>query len=65
MHHRPFSLLLLGLLLPSVAFAQAPPATELTKDDRGWTLLRDGKPFMIKGAGGGASKKLLAELGAN
>jgi hypothetical protein len=28
-------------------------------------MLRDGKPFTIKGAGGGASKKLLADLGGN
>jgi len=65
MNLRPFSLLLLGLLLPSLAVAQGAPKTELTKQDGGWTLLRDGKPFLIRGAGGGASKQLLAELGGN
>ena len=30
-----------------------------------WTLLRDGKPFFIRGAGGGADKALLKRLGGN
>jgi hypothetical protein len=65
MRDRPFFLLLAGLLLPAVAFAQAPPKNQLTKDQGAWTLQRDGRPFTIHGAGGGASKKLLAELGGN
>jgi len=31
----------------------------------GWQLLRGGKPYFIKGAGGSASKPILAQLGAN
>jgi hypothetical protein len=35
------------------------------KDDGSYQLICDGKPFFIKGAGGDASKKFLAELGGN
>jgi hypothetical protein len=35
------------------------------KDDGSYQLLRDGKPYFIKGAGGDASKKLLADFGGN
>ena len=31
----------------------------------GWTLMRDGKPYSIKGAGGGGPKDMLAALGGN
>ena len=65
MHHRPFAVLLLGLIVPSVGFAQAPRQTALTKHEGAWALRRDGRPFVVKGAAGGASKKLLAELGGN
>lgn len=30
-----------------------------------WTLLRDGKPYFIQGAGGGADKTLLRNIGGN
>lgn len=33
--------------------------------DGNWQLLRDGKPYFIKGAGGNGSKEMLAEAGAN
>jgi hypothetical protein len=35
------------------------------KDDGSYQLLRDGKPYFIKGAGGDASKKILVEVGGN
>jgi hypothetical protein len=39
--------------------------TLVKKDDGSYTLMREGKPYFIKGAGGDASKKTLAELGGN
>ncbi len=55
-----------ALLLASLAvtpFALAD--TRLTTEGDTATLLVDGKPFKIKGAGGDASKELLASLGGN
>ena len=39
--------------------------TQVVQSDGKWQLLRDGQPYLIKGAGGGASKKLLKEIGGN
>jgi hypothetical protein len=39
--------------------------TELVQTDGKWQLLRDGKPYFIKGVGGDASKTMLAEVGGN
>ena len=56
----------LTLLLGGVTLAQSTPQTEVKRTDAGgWTLVRDGRPFVIKGAGGGANKQLLADLGGN
>jgi hypothetical protein len=38
---------------------------QLTEKDGSYTLVREGKPYFIKGAGGEASKSLLVSLGAN
>lgn len=38
---------------------------KLVQQDGAWTLLRDGKPWTVRGAGGGASLELLAKLGGN
>lgn len=38
---------------------------KLVHADAGWQLLRAGKPFYVMGAGGDASKALLASAGAN
>jgi hypothetical protein len=43
----------------------ASSVVKVTRDGDGWQLLRDGKPFFIKGAGGSSSKPLLAKLGGN
>lgn len=39
--------------------------TQVVQVDGKWQLLRDGKPYLIKGAGGGASKELLRDIGGN
>jgi len=59
-------LILLSLISSiQVIWAQAIPV-ELVKNKAGnLQLLRDGKPYYIKGAGGSASKEMLAAAGAN
>ena len=49
---------------PAQAEPQAVPVT-LKQTSHGWELLRDGKPYVIRGAGGDASLAKLAEAGAN
>jgi len=62
----PFSLLLaMAILLPVAESGAEPIEVELKQGEQGWTLLRGGEPFRIKGAGGGASLELLAAAGAN
>src|SRR4051795_8593028 len=39
--------------------------TEVVQADGKWQLLRDGKPYFIKGVGGDAPKAMLPEVGAN
>jgi hypothetical protein len=59
-------ILLLSLLMSwnTSAMADAIPV-ELKKTDNGWQLLRDGKPYFIRGAGGSASLQALAAAGGN
>lgn len=53
-------------LIPVVTVAADGPANVSLKKTNGrWTLMVDGKPYLIKGAGGGGSKQLLAESGGN
>ena len=42
-----------------------PIKTELKQTGTGWQLLRDGKPYFIKGAGGNWSRPALAAAGGN
>ena len=66
MHRAKFLWAALTLLLSGVALAQSTTKTEVKRaEGGGWTLIRDGRPFVINGAGGGASKALLADLGGN
>lgn len=59
------ALLLLGLMLSNTsAWAEAIPV-ELNKTDNGWQLLRDGKPYFIRGAGGKTALKKLVAAGGN
>ena len=53
-----------ALLLPSAASAEAIPV-ELRQAEDGWQLLRDGEPYLIRGAGGTHSLQQLADAGAN
>ena len=52
------------ILLAGFAMAEPVPV-ELRKSDDGWELLRDGQPYLIRGAGGGGSLERLAAVGAN
>jgi hypothetical protein len=49
-----FLTLITGVLVSAMAFSAAAQAVpvELKQTDQGWQLLRDGKPYEIKGAGG-------------
>jgi hypothetical protein len=49
----------------SHVFAAAIPVALKSTGEGQFELLRDGKPFFIKGAGGDASKQLLKEAGGN
>jgi hypothetical protein len=52
------------VLWPLAASAKAIPV-ELRQTEQGWQLLRGGKPYFIRGAGGDGSLELLAAAGAN
>jgi len=47
------------------ATSEPVPTTRLVNKEKHWQLLRDGQPFLIKGAGGDGSKALLKATGAN
>jgi hypothetical protein len=49
----------------SASLPQAGTVVRLKKEDGKFSLTVDGKPYFIKGAGGSASLKLLAESGGN
>src|SRR5688500_20152010 len=63
----PVAVLLVVLTLASSPSAAAPVPVRLERaaSGGGWQLLRDGKPYYIKGGGGDGSKELLAKLGGN
>lgn len=54
----------LSLVVAQQAAAEAVPV-QLKKTADGWQLLRDGKPYMIKGAGGHQYLEKLAKAGGN
>jgi hypothetical protein len=63
-----FNLLLLSatlLLNGALSGCAAPIPVEVVETHGRFTLLRDGKPYFIKGAGGEADMKLLARIGGN
>src|SRR4051812_1406408 len=55
---------LLAVVINSISLGQGIPV-HLSRNGDEWQLLRDGKPYFIKGAGGSGSKTLLAQLGGN
>ena len=46
------------------AFSQA-IKTEVVQQDGKWEMLRDGKPYFVKGVGGDESLKIVVDLGGN
>lgn len=56
---------LLIVLVSAVPAGAAPAKTVVVKNGSGWQLMRDGKPYFIKGGGGGGPKDLLAQCGGN
>ncbi len=60
------SALILGCCLTVACTAQAQAIrTQVVQQDGKWELLRDGKPYFIKGAGGDESRQLIIDLGGN
>ncbi len=62
--------LMAAVICAGIAAASAPAQgqaikTELKKTPGGWQLLRDGKPFFVKGAGGDESRDTLVQCGGN
>ncbi len=53
-----------GVLSPAIVSAEAIPV-ELRQTAQGWQLLRDGEPYLIRGAGGEGALQQLAAAGAN
>lgn len=49
----------------AVAQAQSSGVTKLVKKGNAWQLIRDGKPYLIKGVGGTEKLPLLKSLGGN
>ena len=47
------------------ADSAGPVRVQIVRNGHKWQLVRDGKPYLIKGAGGGGSKSVLAECGGN
>jgi hypothetical protein len=52
------------LLFGEIALADAVPV-EIRQTEEGWQLLRNGEPYLIRGAGGTHSLQQLADAGAN
>ena len=59
------ALLVAGLALVATVGRAAPVPVELQQVDGNWQLLRDGKPYLIRGAGGDGPLDRLAAAGAN
>lgn len=59
------AVLLMSTLGSSVRALDAPIPVRVARTEEGWQLLRDGKPYQIRGAGGSAPLAGLKEAGAN
>ena len=62
-----FNFLFLALLISSFCFSQIKDIqkTEVIKTNEGFQLLRNGKPYYVKGAGGTEYLSLLKSIGGN
>jgi hypothetical protein len=60
-----FALASLALLLTQQFLHAEAIKTSLAKQEGRWQLVREGKPYFIKGGGGGGSKPILKECGGN
>ena len=59
-------LVLLGTTLIEVdARGEEPSAVKLVQRNGRWQLLRNGKPYFVKGGGGGGPKEVLVQCGGN
>jgi hypothetical protein len=58
-------LLLVASPTPAADPDGKPSVVRIEKDETNWRLLRDGKPYFIKGVGGDGSLALLAKVGGN
>lgn len=56
---------LLPALLPAAALAASGEVRVVQNPDGGWSLQRDGKPFVVRGAGGRSHLDTLVEIGGN
>src|SRR4051794_40366398 len=54
-----------GLRAEDAGGAGRPVVVRVERKGEGFQLTRDGKPYFIRGAGGGGSKALLREVGGN
>src|SRR5579872_6530869 len=66
-HTTLFALAFAGSLSPAaVSAADAGPSiVKVVKQGDGWQLIRNGQPYVIKGAGGSADKTMLRNAGGN
>lgn len=55
----------LALILLAGVTSAEPPRWDIRKTDGGWQLLKDGKPFYIRGAVGSSRFELLRDCGGN
>ena len=53
-----------ALILTNLTMAQA-VKVEVQKTAQGWEMLRDGKPYYVKGAGGDTHLDLVVQIGGN
>ncbi|MFN5181503.1 MAG: glycoside hydrolase family 2 TIM barrel-domain containing protein [Bacteroidota bacterium] len=61
----PHILIFIQIIFSSIISSQSPIKVEIKKDGENWQLIRDGKPYYIKGAGGSVYMDQMVANGAN